>query len=219
MRSCDPSSSRTAPSVCSGIEPHYAQTIDGFTSSSDQTPATNVDMLDRPMANGSHCSDDIGHHFHGSSHSRRNNFRRTSNMMSDSSPKAGFSSAVLLFLFASCTRAFTAPAPRFASSRPANSPCSYLSMSSLPLDPKGSGKRRDELPTNIDPSRPPPIRYLGRGPRAIVRPGVVLLAPKHEQSHFLMKSAVFVYAMGLNEYDEYVTRGVIIDHPVSTTWI
>ena len=141
MRSCDPSSSRTAPSVCSGIEPHYAQTIDGFTSSSDQTPATNVDMLDRPMANGSHCS----HHFRGSSHSRRNNFRRTSNMMSDSSPKAGFSSAVLLFLIASCTRAFTAPAPRFASSRPANSPCSYLSMSSLPLDPKGSGKRRDEL--------------------------------------------------------------------------
>ncbi len=62
-----------------------------------------------------------------------------------------------------------------------------------------------------------PIRFLGKGDRAVVRPGVVLVAPNHEYNHFLMRSAVFIHAVGINEYDEHVTRGVIIDHPTAFT--
>jgi hypothetical protein len=51
------------------------------------------------------------------------------------------------------------------------------------------------------------IRYLGSGPDAIVRPGVVLVAPEHEYDHFLMKSAVFVYAIGLDDNNDLVIRG------------
>ena len=61
------------------------------------------------------------------------------------------------------------------------------------------------------------IRYLGSGDDAIIRPGVVLVAPKHEYDHFLMKSAVFVYAIGLDENEDMVIRGVIIDHPTAFT--
>jgi len=61
------------------------------------------------------------------------------------------------------------------------------------------------------------FRFLGRGENALVRPGVVLVAPLHEYNHFLMKSAVFIHAMGVNDYDEYVIRGVIIDHPTPFT--
>ena len=41
-----------------------------------------------------------------------------------------------------------------------------------------------------------PYQFLGRGDDAIVRPGVVLVPPLHEYSHFLMKTAIFVFAMG-----------------------
>ena len=51
------------------------------------------------------------------------------------------------------------------------------------------------------------IKYLGSGPDAIVRPGVVLVAPEHEYDHFLMKSAVFVYAIGLDDNQDMVIRG------------
>ena len=61
------------------------------------------------------------------------------------------------------------------------------------------------------------IRYLGSGDEAIIRPGVVLVAPAHEYDHFLMKSAVFVYAIGLDENEDMVIRGVIIDHPTAFT--
>lgn len=61
------------------------------------------------------------------------------------------------------------------------------------------------------------IRYLGSGNDAIIRPGVVLVAPKHEYDHFLMKSAVFIYAIGLDENEDMVIRGVIIDHPTAFT--
>uniref|UniRef100_A0A7S2VZZ4 Uncharacterized protein n=1 Tax=Eucampia antarctica TaxID=49252 RepID=A0A7S2VZZ4_9STRA len=61
------------------------------------------------------------------------------------------------------------------------------------------------------------IRFLGKGSNAIVRPGVILVAPKHEYDHFLMKSAVFIFAIGLNDYDESVVRGVIVDHPTAFT--
>jgi len=84
----------------------------------------------------------------------------------------------------------------------------------------------DENPTNTNssnsssnpsPNTPHHLRFLGKGPNAIVRPGVVLIAPTHEYHHFLMKSAIFIHAIGLNEYGEHVTRGVIIDHPTAFT--
>lgn len=62
-----------------------------------------------------------------------------------------------------------------------------------------------------------PIRFLGKGPNAIVREGSVLVAPSHEYNHFLMRSAVFVFALGLNELNEYCVRGVIVDHPTPFT--
>jgi len=62
-----------------------------------------------------------------------------------------------------------------------------------------------------------PLRFLGKGDRALIREGVVLVAPTHEYNHFLMRSAVFIHAIGLNEFDEHVTRGVIIDHPTAFT--
>eukprot|EP00539_Tryblionella_compressa_P014979 CAMPEP_0178835740 /NCGR_PEP_ID=MMETSP0746-20121128/11793_1 /TAXON_ID=913974 /ORGANISM="Nitzschia punctata, Strain CCMP561" /LENGTH=246 /DNA_ID=CAMNT_0020498345 /DNA_START=176 /DNA_END=916 /DNA_ORIENTATION=- len=61
------------------------------------------------------------------------------------------------------------------------------------------------------------IRFLGRGKNAIVRPGVVLVAPAEEFHHFLRQAAVFIYAMGTNDDDEYVIRGVILDHPTPFT--
>jgi hypothetical protein len=66
------------------------------------------------------------------------------------------------------------------------------------------------------------IRYLGSGLNATVREGVVLLSPVEEYHHFLRQAAVFIYAMGYNENayyddDEFVIRGVIIDHPTPFT--
>lgn len=61
------------------------------------------------------------------------------------------------------------------------------------------------------------VRFLGRGKNAIVRPGVVLVAPPDEFHHFLREAAVFVYAMGNDEDDLYVIRGAIIDHPTPFT--
>lgn len=69
-------------------------------------------------------------------------------------------------------------------------------------------------PHNIDTSS---ISFLGRGPEAIVRPGAVLVAPTDEYNHYLMKSALFVYAMGMDEYDEPVIRCVVIDNPTPFT--
>mmetsp|Transcript_58102 Transcript_58102/g.65889 ORF Transcript_58102/g.65889 Transcript_58102/m.65889 type:complete len:284 (+) Transcript_58102:72-923(+) len=60
------------------------------------------------------------------------------------------------------------------------------------------------------------IRFLGRGENAIVRPGCILLAPAEEFHHYLRQSAVFIYAMGTDDDDAYVIRGVIIDN--MTPW-
>ncbi|KAL7553494.1 hypothetical protein ACHAWF_016857, partial [Thalassiosira exigua] len=54
------------------------------------------------------------------------------------------------------------------------------------------------------------IRYLGSGENAIIRPGVVLVAPNHEYDHFLMRSAVFVYAIGLDENESTIIRAFTI---------
>jgi hypothetical protein len=61
------------------------------------------------------------------------------------------------------------------------------------------------------------IRYLGSGDDAIIRPGVVLVAPSHEYDHFLMRSAVFIYAIGLDEQENTIARGVVLDHPTAFT--
>lgn len=61
------------------------------------------------------------------------------------------------------------------------------------------------------------VRFLGRGKHAVVRPGVVLIAPPDEFHHFLRKAAVFIYAMGEDDDGVYVVRGVIIDHPTPFT--
>lgn len=61
------------------------------------------------------------------------------------------------------------------------------------------------------------IRFLGKGPNAIVREGAVLIAPQEEFHTFLRQSAVFIYAIGTDEYGETVVRGVILDHPTPFT--
>lgn len=58
---------------------------------------------------------------------------------------------------------------------------------------------------------------MGKGSNANFDPGVVLIAPVHEYSHFLMRSAIFIYDRGLNDFNQLVTRGVIIDHPTAFT--
>lgn len=61
------------------------------------------------------------------------------------------------------------------------------------------------------------FEFIGKGSSELIEPGIVLVAPSHEYNHFLMRSAVFIYDQGLNEFDEMVTRGVIIDHPTAFT--
>lgn len=61
------------------------------------------------------------------------------------------------------------------------------------------------------------IRFLGKGQRAIVRPGVVLIAPTNEYHHYYRQAAIFIYAMGEDEHGVYVVRGVIVDHPTPFT--
>lgn len=82
-----------------------------------------------------------------------------------------------------------------------------------------SGNHDDDIGSSLSSSSSSAtsIRFLGRGEDATIRPGVVLVAPSHEYNHFLLKSAVFIYAMGFNQYEEFVTRGVIIDHPTAFT--
>jgi len=68
-------------------------------------------------------------------------------------------------------------------------------------------------------NRNPNVRFLGKGPNAIVRPGVVLVAPPNEFHHYYRQAAIFVYAMGEDEdYDDtFVIRGAILDMPTPFT--
>lgn len=61
------------------------------------------------------------------------------------------------------------------------------------------------------------VRYLGKGRNAIVRSGVVILAPGHEYHTHYRHAAIFIHGMGLDENDEFVIRGVVIDHPTPFT--
>eukprot|EP00527_Entomoneis_sp_CCMP2396_P008258 CAMPEP_0198142592 /NCGR_PEP_ID=MMETSP1443-20131203/5346_1 /TAXON_ID=186043 /ORGANISM="Entomoneis sp., Strain CCMP2396" /LENGTH=316 /DNA_ID=CAMNT_0043805639 /DNA_START=167 /DNA_END=1117 /DNA_ORIENTATION=+ len=78
-------------------------------------------------------------------------------------------------------------------------------------------------PKNDIEEPPIPVRFLGRGPNAIVRPGCVLVAPKHEFHHFYRQSAIFIHAMGEDDTlgsdidRDYFIRGVILDYPTPFT--
>lgn len=92
---------------------------------------------------------------------------------------------------------------------------SLLIRSDLPLCRSRSLTRRHmsgDLSTNEGAGK---IRYLGSGDDAIIRPGVVLVAPAHEYDHFLMRSAVFIYAIGLDDEENTIVRGVVLDHPTA----
>ena len=80
-----------------------------------------------------------------------------------------------------------------------------------------SWSSEDDTPTTSSNNNN--IRFLGMGPNAIIRPGVVLIAPPDEFHHFYRQSAIFVYAMGEDETynNTYVIRGTIIDHPTPFT--
>ena len=80
-----------------------------------------------------------------------------------------------------------------------------------------SRSRVSPLGTSAESDLSSKVRYLGSGDDAIIRPGVVLVAPKHEYDHYLMKSAVFIYAIGLDENEDMVIRGVIVDYPTAFT--
>jgi len=93
---------------------------------------------------------------------------------------------------------------------PATSPVSLSRSSSI-----SSSVLYYTPPHSVDPSM---IRFLGKGPNALVRPGVVLIAPVEEYDHYLMKAAIFVYAMGLDEEtDEEIIRCVVLDNPTPFT--
>lgn len=87
----------------------------------------------------------------------------------------------------------------------------------LPVSVEYSYDNNNKAQKNTNSALYQSIRFLGKGENAVVRPGVVLVAPTHEYNHFLRRSAVFIHAMGLNSYGEYVTRGVILDHPTAFT--
>lgn len=61
------------------------------------------------------------------------------------------------------------------------------------------------------------VTFLGKGSNAIVRLGVVLVAPLHEYHHFYRQSAIYIYDMGEHESGEYLIRGLLLDHPTPFT--
>jgi Uncharacterized ACR, COG1678 len=111
----------------------------------------------------------------------------------------------------------------------ARATCGYASLSRCPLqisastDPGRYGQtdgteRDDSVPTEEKQSaKAAGVRFLGKGERAIVRPGVVLLAPSNEFHHYYRQAAIFIHAMGEDEFGVFVVRGVIIDHPTPFT--
>lgn len=80
-----------------------------------------------------------------------------------------------------------------------------------------------------NPSSPEPIsdiQFLGKGPDALVKEGVVLVAPLHEFNHHLRQSVVFIYDIGyendddaeeLEEDNPVLIRGVVVDSPTPFT--
>jgi len=71
--------------------------------------------------------------------------------------------------------------------------------------------------SSSEPSSAGAVRFLGKGPRAIVREGSVLVAPQHEYHHYYRQAAIFLYDMGEDDEGVYVIRGLILDHPTPFT--
>mmetsp|Transcript_19447 Transcript_19447/g.45256 ORF Transcript_19447/g.45256 Transcript_19447/m.45256 type:complete len:281 (-) Transcript_19447:41-883(-) len=61
------------------------------------------------------------------------------------------------------------------------------------------------------------IKFLGHGPKALVGPGVLLLAPPEEYHHLYRRAALFVYAMGTTPSGDVVIRAVLLDHSTPFT--
>lgn len=57
------------------------------------------------------------------------------------------------------------------------------------------------------------VTFWGHGSDAIVRVGSVLVAPLYEFHHYYRRAAIFIFAMGNTGDNNYVIRGVILDHP------
>jgi Uncharacterized ACR, COG1678 len=108
----------------------------------------------------------------------------------------------------------------------ARATCGYASLSRFPLQLSAStdpgrygqtdGTERDDSEEKQS-AKASGVRFLGRGERAIVRPGVVLVAPSNEFHHYYRQAAIFIHAMGEDEFGVFVVRGVIIDHPTPFT--
>merc|ERR1711935_566622 len=61
------------------------------------------------------------------------------------------------------------------------------------------------------------VTFLGKGKEAIIEPGVLLISPKFESSHWLSKTAILICAIGLNADGVTAVRGVMIDNPTPFT--
>ena len=58
--------------------------------------------------------------------------------------------------------------------------------------------------------------FLGKGPEAVVRNGVVLISPAEEFHHFYRQAAIYIYTMGeAEDGSDYLIRGLILDHPTA----
>ena len=106
----------------------------------------------------------------------------------------------------------SSPFLRLARTSPSSSP----SMLYHRKETSGDGDDNGEGQALI---RKESIRFLGRGENAIVRPGCVLVAPKHEFHTFYRRSAILVYAMGDADdgSGDYLIRGLILDNPTPFT--
>lgn len=74
-------------------------------------------------------------------------------------------------------------------------------MTRTQIYPSSRSATLRELSTNSGDGKEP-IRFLGKGDRAVVRPGVVMVAPNHEYNHFLMRSAVSTNSIMCNTLTE-----------------
>lgn len=83
-------------------------------------------------------------------------------------------------------------------------------------DSSASWRRRASQVHQLSAAANDEIRFLGKASDALVKPGVVLIAPSFEFSTYLRESAVFVHAMGYDErLDADVIRCVVLDYPTA----
>eukprot|EP00977_Amphora_coffeiformis_P002270 scaffold426_cov219-Amphora_coffeaeformis.AAC.32 len=129
-----------------------------------------------------------------------------------------FSLAVLVLLCDGVAHAWltpTRPSSPTARWKTTTSSSSPSSSSALYHRKKTSGDENESQAL----IRKESVRFLGRGENAVVRPGCVLVAPKHEFHTFYRRSAILIYAMGEAEdgSGDYLIRGLILDNPTPFT--